>query len=72
MWRSTAVVVALRTDQSFNVVVLGDVKGYAANLLALAPLAWLMAQIYRRRWLVGGAALRSAALHDADGVSPLR
>jgi HD-GYP domain-containing protein (c-di-GMP phosphodiesterase class II) len=42
----TAMVVALRTGQPFRVVALGDAKGFAANLFALAPLAWLMAEIY--------------------------
>jgi putative nucleotidyltransferase with HDIG domain len=42
----TAGVVALRTGQSFRVVALGDAKGFGSSLLALTPLAWLMAQIY--------------------------
>jgi putative nucleotidyltransferase with HDIG domain len=43
----TAGVVALRTGQSFSVVALGDAKGFGSSLLALTPLAWLMAQIYQ-------------------------
>ncbi|MFL5777244.1 MAG: HD-GYP domain-containing protein [Chloroflexota bacterium] len=43
----TAMVVALRTGQSFRIVALGDAKGFAANLLALTPLAWLMSQVYQ-------------------------
>ncbi len=42
----TAVVVALRTGQDFRIVLVGDAKGFGMNLLALAPLAWLMARIY--------------------------
>jgi hypothetical protein len=41
----TSVVVALRTSQPFRVVALGDWRGISVNALALAPLAWLMAQI---------------------------
>ena len=46
----TAVVVALRTNQSARIVALGDARGFAANLLALAPLSWLMALIYGFAW----------------------
>ncbi len=42
----TAAVVALRTKQSFRVVLLGDARGFSINFIALTPLAWLMAQIY--------------------------
>ena len=42
----TSVVIALRTQQRMTVVLLGDARGMAANALALAPLAWLMAQMY--------------------------
>ena len=41
-----AVVVALRSNQSVRVVVIGDAKGFATSQLALAPLAWLMAEVY--------------------------
>jgi HD-GYP domain-containing protein (c-di-GMP phosphodiesterase class II) len=43
----TAVVVALRTNQSAQSVMRGDMPTFLANWVALAPLAWLMAQIYR-------------------------
>jgi hypothetical protein len=46
----TSVVVALRTSQPFRVVALGDWRGISVNALALAPLAWLMAQIYVLGW----------------------
>ena len=41
-----AILVSLRTGQDPRAVLLGDSRGVAANGLALAPLAWLMAQIY--------------------------
>jgi len=47
---ATASIVALRSSQTFRVVAVGDAKGFAANLLALAPLAWLMAQIFQLQW----------------------
>jgi putative nucleotidyltransferase with HDIG domain len=47
---TTASIVALRSNQSFKVVAVGDARGFAANLLALAPLAWLMAQIFQLQW----------------------
>ncbi len=43
----TSTVVALRSGQSFWVVLLGDARGFSINFVALTPLAWLMAQIYR-------------------------
>jgi putative nucleotidyltransferase with HDIG domain len=46
----TSLVVALRTTQPFRVVALGDWRGISVNALALAPLAWLMAQIYVIGW----------------------
>jgi hypothetical protein len=42
----TASLVAMRTGQRFRVVVIGDAKGFAANLVALVPLGWLMARVY--------------------------
>ncbi|MFP5341749.1 MAG: HD-GYP domain-containing protein [Candidatus Limnocylindria bacterium] len=42
----TATLIALRTDQDFRVVLFGDARGFATSLIALAPLAWLMAKIY--------------------------
>jgi putative nucleotidyltransferase with HDIG domain len=41
-----AVVVALRSNQAVRVVVIGDAKGFATSQLALAPLAWLMSQVF--------------------------
>jgi putative nucleotidyltransferase with HDIG domain len=41
-----AVVVALRSTQSLRVVLVGDARGFATSQLALAPLSWLMAQVY--------------------------
>jgi putative nucleotidyltransferase with HDIG domain len=42
----TSIVVALRTGESVRVVLVGDAKGFASNMVALAPLAWLMARVY--------------------------
>jgi putative nucleotidyltransferase with HDIG domain len=42
----TAYMVALRTGQDFRHVAMGDARGFGANLLALVPVAWLMAQVY--------------------------
>src|SRR5450759_2548589 len=41
-----AVTVALRTNQSARSVMSGDLPTFIGNWVALAPLAWLMAQIY--------------------------
>jgi putative nucleotidyltransferase with HDIG domain len=46
----TGLLVSLRTNQSFRVVVTGDARGFGANLLALTPLAWLMSLIYQVAW----------------------
>jgi len=43
----TAVTVALRTNQSPRSIVSADLPMFFATFVALAPLAWLMAQIYR-------------------------
>ena len=43
----TAVVVALKTNESARSVVSGDLPVFIATLAALAPVAWVMAQIYR-------------------------
>jgi HD-GYP domain-containing protein (c-di-GMP phosphodiesterase class II) len=43
----TAVVVALRTNESVRSVLSGDLPVFVATLAALAPVAWVMAQIYR-------------------------
>lgn len=42
-----SIVLALRTGGSFREFLLGDAGGFATNLLALAPLSWLMAQMYQ-------------------------
>src|SRR5450759_3336121 len=42
----TAVTVALRTNQSARSVMTGDLPMFSATWVALAPLAWIMAQIY--------------------------
>ncbi len=42
----TAMIVALRSQQSFLVVAIGDARGFGANLLALTPLAFLMSRVY--------------------------
>ncbi len=42
----TAILVALRTEQDFRLVLVGDARGFATSILALAPLAWLMARVY--------------------------
>ncbi len=46
----TAAAVALQTEQPFRSVLLGDAKVFATNLIGLAPLAWLMAQMYEVAW----------------------
>jgi putative nucleotidyltransferase with HDIG domain len=45
-----ALLISLRTQQSFRVVLTGDARGFGANLLALTPLAWLMSLIYQVAW----------------------
>ncbi len=42
----TATLVALRTGQNVRLVLVGDARGFGTSLLALAPLAWLMARAY--------------------------
>jgi putative nucleotidyltransferase with HDIG domain len=56
----TAAGVSLRDGLDFRLVLLGDTRAYLANLFALAPLAWLMAQIYAR--LPGGAGVWATLL----------
>ena len=46
----TATLISLRTGQPFQRVLLGDARGFATSLLALAPLGWLMAQMYTVAW----------------------
>jgi HD-GYP domain-containing protein (c-di-GMP phosphodiesterase class II) len=45
-----SVMVSLRSHQSLDLVLFGDARGIATNALALAPLAWLMAQMYIVGW----------------------
>jgi putative nucleotidyltransferase with HDIG domain len=42
----TSIVVAIREDISVKSVVQGDLRSSLANLVALSPLAWLMARVY--------------------------
>jgi putative nucleotidyltransferase with HDIG domain len=46
----TARLVSLRTGDSFESVLLGDARGFATGLVGLAPLGWLMAQMYAVAW----------------------
>ena len=46
----TARLVALRTGLDYTNVLLGDARGFAAGLVGLAPLGWLMAQMYTVAW----------------------
>jgi putative nucleotidyltransferase with HDIG domain len=46
----TALAVSLRTRQDYYSVLLGDARGFATSLLGLAPLGWLMAQMYAVAW----------------------
>jgi putative nucleotidyltransferase with HDIG domain len=43
----TAIGVGIRDGQSIRSMVLGETRAYAASVLALAPLAWLMAEIFK-------------------------
>jgi putative nucleotidyltransferase with HDIG domain len=45
-----ATLVSLRTGQDFKSVLIGDARGFAAGLLGLAPIGWLMAQMYTKAW----------------------
>ena len=45
-----ATVVSLRSGQQFRHVLLGDARGYGTGLIGLAPLGWLMSQIYSMAW----------------------
>ena len=48
----TSVFISLRSGEAVRVVLFGDARGFWTNFLALAPLGWLMTQVYR---LPGGA-----------------
>ena len=41
---------AIRTGQPLRKLLLNDPRNFAASLIALAPLAWLMAQMYTLAW----------------------
>ena len=43
----SAIVVALRSGQTFRIVLMGDLRGTGTSVIALAPLAWLMARVYQ-------------------------
>jgi len=45
-----ATAVSLRTGQRFETVLLGDARGFATSLIGLAPIGWLMAQVYGIAW----------------------
>ena len=44
------VLVGLRTGQSVREVFLGDTRGVAGSMVALAPLSWLMTVVYAVQW----------------------
>jgi putative nucleotidyltransferase with HDIG domain len=46
----TSMLVGLRTGQQLTTVLKGDARGFATGLLGLAPLGWLMAQMYTVAW----------------------
>ena len=46
----TATLISLRTGQGFRMVLLGDARGFTTGLAGLAPLGWLMAQMYHLAW----------------------
>jgi putative nucleotidyltransferase with HDIG domain len=46
----TSIVVALRSNQSVRVVAMGDWRGISGNAMALAPLGWLMGQMFNVAW----------------------
>jgi putative nucleotidyltransferase with HDIG domain len=46
----TALGVSLRTGQSARIVAVSDWRGISGNAVALAPLAWLMGQMYTLGW----------------------
>jgi putative nucleotidyltransferase with HDIG domain len=42
-----SVMIGLRTDTPIRRLIVGDSRGFASSLLALAPLGWLMARMYQ-------------------------
>jgi putative nucleotidyltransferase with HDIG domain len=45
-----SVLLALRTGQPVRGLLLGDTRNFAASLVGLAPISWLMAQMYAVAW----------------------
>ncbi len=45
-----AAVISLRSGQTFQQVIRGDARGFSTGLVGLAPLGWLMSQIYSMAW----------------------
>ncbi len=45
-----SIIVSLRTDRDPRSVIAGDARAFYRDLFALAPLAWLMAQMYMVAW----------------------
>ena len=45
-----ATLLGLRTGQSVRDVLIGDTRGIAGNMFALAPLSWLMTMVYAVEW----------------------
>src|SRR5262245_51391779 len=58
-WLLAVLAVAVRTGISMRTVWVQDIGGVAANLIGLAPLAWLMAQVFQ---LPGGVGWWATAL----------
>jgi putative nucleotidyltransferase with HDIG domain len=46
----TAVLVSLRTGQTASNIISAEARGIASSLIGLAPLGWLMAQMYTIAW----------------------
>jgi putative nucleotidyltransferase with HDIG domain len=46
----TARLVSLRTGLGFGNVLVGDARGFSTGLVGLAPIGWLMAEIYSLSW----------------------
>ncbi len=57
-----SLLLALRTGQTAVEVFVGDTRGIAGSVIALAPLAWLMAVIYGVQW--GATALFAVPLYS--------
>ncbi len=68
---TTSIVVSVRSGEPIWKLVRADAGAYV-NMLALAPVAWLMAQMYVGGRLVGCPALCRAAVHHSAGLSAIR